>query len=154
MRAAALGIATLVLTGVAFATPVAVLRVDPGGRIYALDDGAHYRYSYQQSIYQVPVIEEHLRAGDTLQAVRVRSRDLRAVEYFRWDGQIRRDGDEFVQDAPPNHVTSLAIAVTREGAQRLQGNGFDLALRAEFGETVVRLTPMYVPRLLAIVGRR
>jgi hypothetical protein len=76
------------------------------------------------------------------------------VEYFRWDGQIRRDGDEFVQDAPPNHVTSLAIAVTREGAQRLQGNGFDLALRAEFGETVVRLTPTYVPRLLAIVGRR
>jgi hypothetical protein len=154
MRAVALGIAALVLTGVLLATPVAVLGVDPGGRIYELEDGAHYLYSYQQSIYQVPVIEEHVRVGDTLHVVRARSRDLRAVEYFRWDGQIRRDGDEFVQDAPPNHVTSLAIAVTREGAQRLQGKGFDLTLRAEFGETVVTLTPTYVPRLLALVGRR
>lgn len=154
ISAIALGIAIVVLTGVASATPVAVLRVDPGGRLYALDDGARYEYSYQQSIYQVPVIEEHVRAAGTLRIVRVRSRDLRAVEYFRWDGQIRRQGDEFVQDAPPNHVTSLLIAVTREGAQRLQGDGFDLVLGAELGETVVTLTPTYVPRLLAFIGRR
>jgi len=143
-----------VLTGVALATPVAVLRVDPGGRLYALADGARYEYSYEQSIYQVPVIEEDVRSGDTLRIVRVRSRDLRAVEYFRWDGQIRRQGDEFVQDAPPNHVTAVAIAVTREGAQRLRGAGFDLILRAELGETVVTLTPTYAPRLLALIGRR
>src|SRR4030088_1423911 len=126
MRAIALGIVIVALTGVALATPVAVLRVDPGGRFYALADGERYEYSYQQSIYQVPVIEEHGRDGDTLRIVRVRSRDLRAVEYFRWDGQIRREGDEFLQDAPPNHMTTFAIAVTREGAQRLRGDGFDL----------------------------
>ena len=142
------------LTGVALATPVAVLRVDPGGRLYALADGARYEYSYEQSIYQVPVIEEDVRSGDTLRIVRVRSPDLRAVEYFRWDGQIRREGDEFVQDASPNHVTAVAIAVTREGAQRLRGAGFDLILRAELGETVVTLTPTYAPRLLALIGRR
>jgi hypothetical protein len=154
MRAVALGIALLVSTGVALAAPVAVLRVDPGGRLYALDDGAHYEYSYQQSIYQVPVIEEHVRVGDTVRVVRVRSRDLRAVEYFRWDGEIRRDGDEFVQDAPPNHVAALTLRVTADGAQRLRGEGFDISLRAQFGELVVTVTPVHMPRLLAIVGHR
>ena len=154
MRAVALGVAFVVLTGVALTTPVAVLRVDPGGRLYALDDGARYEYSYQQSIYQVPVYEEHFRSGDALRIVRVRSTDLKAVEYFRWDGEIRREDDEFVQDAPANHVSSIAIAVTREGAQRLRGDGFDLVLRAEFGETVVTLTPTYVPRIVAMLGRR
>ena len=154
MRAVALAIAFVVLTGVALATPVAVLRVDPGGRLYVLDDGARYEYSYQQSIYQVPVFEEHFRSGDALRIVRVRSPDLRAVEYFRWDGEIRREDDEFVQDAPANHVSSIAIAVTREGAQRLRGDGFDLVLRDDFGETVVTLTPTYVPRIVAVLGRR
>jgi hypothetical protein len=154
MRALSLAIVILTLTGVAFAAPVAVLRLDPGGYVVPLADGERYEYSYQQSIYQVPVIEEHVRAGDTLRIVRVRSRDLRAVEYFRWDGRIRREGDEFVQDAPPDHVSTFAIAVTREGTQRLRGAGFDFVLRAEFGETVVTLTPMYVPRLLALIGRR
>ena len=154
MRAVALAIAFVVLTGVALAAPVAVLRLDPGGRLYALDDGARYEYSYQQSIYQVPVYEEHFRSGDALRIVRVRSTDLKAVEYFRWDGEIRREDDEFVQDAPANHVSSIAIAVTREGAQRLRGDGFDLVLRAEFGETVVTLTPTYVPRIVAVLSRR
>lgn len=153
MRAAALGIAGIVLTGVVLATPVAVLRVDPGGYHYALADGQRYEYSYQQSIYQVPVIEEHVRDGDTLRIVRVRSRDRRAVEYFRWDGAIRQVGDEFEQDAPPNHVDALAIRITTEGAQRLRGPGFDIALRAAFGEAVVTLTPTYEPRFLALLPR-
>ena len=153
MRAIALGIAVVVLTGVALAAPVAVLRVDPGGRLYALADGAPYEYSYQQSIYQVPVIEEHVRAGNTLRIVRVRSPDLRAVEYFRWDGQIRREGDEFVQEAPPNQVAALTIRITTEGAQRLRGAGFDISLRSQLGETVVTVTPTYVPRVLALIGQ-
>ena len=37
---------------------------------------------------------------------------------------------------------------------RLRGDGFDLVLRAEFGETVVTLTPTYVPRIVAVLGRR
>ncbi len=153
MRALALAIVIVTLTGVAFATPVAVLRVDPGGHVYLLADGERYEYSYQQSIYQVPVIEEHVRAGDTLQIVRVRSRDLRAVEYFRWDGRIRRDGDEFVQDAPPNHVGALTIRITHEGTQRLQGAHLDLSLRTQFDEIVVTVTPEHVPALFVLVGR-
>src|SRR5438034_548136 len=136
MRAIALGVVIVALTGVVLATPVAVLRVDPGGHLYALADGDRYEYSYQQSIYQVPVVEEHVREGDTLRIVRVRSRDLKAVEYFRWEGQIRREGDEFVQDAPPNRVGALTIRITTEGAQRLRGSGFDVSLRGEFGETI------------------
>jgi hypothetical protein len=151
MRAIALGVA-IVLTGVALATPVAVLRVDPGSHLYALADGERYEYSYQQSIYQVPVIEEHVREGDTLRIVRVRSRDLRAVEYFRWDGAIRREGGEFVQDAPPNHVAALTIRITTEGTQRLRGAGFDISLRSQFGDTVVFVTPAHVPRVLALIG--
>jgi hypothetical protein len=153
MRALALAVAIVVLTGVAVATPVAVLRVDPGGHVYPLADGERYEYSYQQSIYVVPVIEEHVREGDTLRIVRVRSRDLRAVEYFRWDGQIRREGDEFVQDAPRQGVSALSIRVTTEGTQRLRGAGFDILLRAEFGEAIVTVTPSSVPRLLALIGR-
>lgn len=152
MWAIALGIATVVLTGVALATPVAVLRIDPGDHLYPLGDGAQYEYSYQQSIYQVPVIEEHVRDGDALRIVRVRSRDRRAVEYFRWDGEIRYLGDEFVQDAPPNHVPALTIRITTEGTQRLRGAGFDIFLRDEFGETVVTVTTQYVPRLLTLLG--
>jgi len=154
VRAIALGIAIVVLTGVALATPVAVLRIDPGGQLYALGDGERYEYSYQQSVYQVPVIEEHVRDGDELRIVRVRSSDLRAVEYFRWDGRIRREGDEFVQDAPPNHVAALTIRITADGAQRLRGPGFDLSLRSRFGETVVTVTPAYAPRVLALLGHQ
>ncbi|HEV2011415.1 MAG TPA: hypothetical protein VGS17_10380 [Candidatus Limnocylindria bacterium] len=157
MRAIALGMGIVVLTGVALATPVAVLRVAAQTRdrtrIVPLADGEHYEYSYQQSIYQVQVVEEHVRNGDTLSIVRVRSRDLRAVEYFRWDGQIRREGDEFVQDAPPNSVPALMIRITTEGTQGLRGAAFDIVLREELGDTVVTVTPQYVPRLLALLGR-
>ena len=153
MRALPLAILILTVTGVAFATPVPVLRVDPGGHLYPLADGEHYEYSYQQSIYQVPVIEEHVRVGDTLQIVRARSRDLRAVEYFRWDGRIRSEGDEFVQDAPPNHVGALAIRITREGTQRLHGAHVDLALRSQFDEIVVTVTPEHAPALFVLIGR-
>jgi len=82
----------------------------------------------------------------------VRSRDLRAVEYFRWDGRIRYLGDEFVQDAPPNQVPALVIRVTAEGTQRLRGAGFDIQLRSQLGETVVTVTPISVPRVLALLG--
>ena len=154
MRATALGIAIVVLTGVALATPVGVVRLDPGGRLYPLADGERYEYSYQQSIYQVPVIEEQVREGSALRIARVRSRDRRAVEYFRWDGQIRFVGDEFVQDAPPNRVTTLAIRITTEGAQRLHGAGFDIPLRSTFGEAIVTVAPVYVPLALVLLGTR
>ena len=151
MRALALATVIVTLTGVALATPVAVLRVN--GYVYPLADGEHYEYSYQQSIYQVPVIEEHLRSGDSLQIVRVRSSDLRAVEYFRWDGRIRRDSDEFTQEAPPNRVAALVIRITHEGTQRLHGGHFDLSLRTQFDETVVTVRAEHVAALFALLGR-
>jgi hypothetical protein len=153
MRALSLAIMIVTLTGVAFATPVAVLRLDPGGYIVPLADGEPYEYSYQQSIYQVPVIEEHVRTGDTLGVVRVRSTDLRAVEYFRWDARIRRVGDELIQDAPPNHVAALTIRITHEGTQRLRGARFDIALRDRFGESLLTVAPEHVPALFALLRR-
>ena len=145
-------LALVALTGVALATPVAVLRIEPDGRLLPVGDGERYEYSYQQSIYQVPVYEEHVRDGNALRIARVRSRDLRAVEYFRWDGEIRREGAEFVQDAPPNGVNLLAIRITHEGTQRLRGTGFDLTLRDAYGESLVTIVPARVPRLLALLG--
>jgi hypothetical protein len=153
LRALSLAIVIVTLTGVAFATPVAVLRLDPGGYVVPLADGEHYEYSYHQSIYEVLVTEEHVRTGDELAIVRVRSSDLRAVEYFRWDGRIRRVGDELVEDAPPNHVAALTIRITHEGTQRLRGARFDIALRERFGESVVTVTPAHVPALFALLGR-
>jgi hypothetical protein len=153
MRALSLAIVVVTLTGVAFATPVAVLRLDPGGFVVPLADGGRYEYSYEQSIYQVPVVEEHVRVADTLGVVRVRSTDLRAVEYFRWDGRIRRAGDDFVQDAPPNHAAALIIRITALGTQRLRGAGFDVPLRDRWGENVVTVTPESVPALFALLRR-
>lgn len=153
MRALSLAIVIVTLTGVALATPVDVLRLDPGGYVVPLASGERYQYSYQQSIYQVPVIEEHIRTGDTLGIVRVRSTDLRAVEYFRWDGRIDRAGADFVQDAPPNQVGALTIRITHEGTQRLRGARFDVMLRERFGEDVVTVTPVHVPALFALIGR-
>lgn len=152
MRALPFAIVIVVLTGVAFATPVDVLRLDPGGYVVPLASGERYEYSYEQSIYQVPVIEEHIRTADTLGIERVRSTDLRAVEYFRWDGKIRRAGAELVQDAPPNHVGALTIRITHEGTQRLRGARFDIMLRERFGENVVTVTPVHVPALFALIG--
>lgn len=152
-RATAVAVAIVVLTGVALATPVAVLRIEPDGRLLPVGDGGRYEYSYQQSIYQVPVNEEHVRDGNALRIARVRSRDLRAVEYFRWDGEITRDGDDFVQNAPPNQVSALMIRITHEGTQHLRGAGFDLALRDAYGESLVTITPVHVPWILARLGR-
>ena len=152
MRASALAVMLLVLTGVAFAAPVSVLRIDPGGVLVPLPEDGRYDYSYQQSIYQVPVIEEHERLADGVRIVRVRSSDLRAVEYFRWDGPIRSDDGRYVQDAPPNRVAALVIRVTHEGTQHVRAGSTDISLRDRFGEVVVTVTPAYVARAALLVG--
>lgn len=140
-----------VMAGVAFATPVPVLRIDPGGLDLSLGDGGRYEYVYQQSIYQVPVIEEHEYAGDAIRIVRVRSIDRRAVEYFRWGDDIRREGDVYVQDAPPNRTPALAIRITREGAQHLRSGDRDIDLRDHFGERLVTVTGTKAARGLALL---
>lgn len=153
MRASALAVVLAMLTGVALAAPVAVLRIDPGGVVVPVGPDGRYDYSYQQSIYLVRVVEEHEDLGDALRIARVRSSDIRAVEYFRWDGEIRRDDGAYTQEAPPNRVPALVIRVTAEGAQRLRAGAADVALRDRFGETVVRVTPAQVALAIALLGR-
>ena len=140
-----------VMTGVALATPVAVLRIDRGGDDLPLGAGGRYEYVYRQSIYLVLVIEEHEFTGDAIRIVRVRSVDRRAVEYFRWGDDIRREGDEFVQDAPPNRTSALAIRITREGAQHLRFGDRDIDLRARFGEQLITVTGATTARALVLL---
>lgn len=143
-RALALAFLALFLTGVALATPVGVLRI--GDLDVPLGDGQRYTYGYRQSIYVVPVVEVHERDGERLRILEARSVDPRAVEYFRWDGAMQRDGDVFRQHAPPNAVPALIIRVTEDGHQELRGDGWTIDLRARFGESVVTVRPITIPR--------
>lgn len=150
-RALALACLALFLTGVALATPVGVLRISPGDVDVPVSDGGRYTYGYRQSIYVVPVVEVHQRDGERLRIVEARSIDPRAVEYFRWDGAMEQDGDGFRQHAPPNAVPALVIRVTTDGHQELRGEGWVVDLRARFGETVVTVRPMTIPRAVALL---
>ena len=97
MRAALVALAALaaVTAGAALAVPVPVLTVSDGTSEFVapLEDGEPMRFSYRQSIYEVPVFEELQREGDRIALQRVRSSDVRSLEYLRWDGAIKRDGD-------------------------------------------------------------
>lgn len=148
-RALALACLALFLTGVALATPVGVLRI--GDLDVPLGDQERYTYGYRQSIYVVPVVEIHQRDGERLRIVEARSVDPRAVEYFRWDGAMRQDGDVFRQHAPPNAVPALVIRITQDGQQELRGDGWTIDLRARFGESVVTVRPISIPRAVALL---
>jgi hypothetical protein len=130
----------VLMTGVAMATPVPVLAVDDGGRevLARLDDGEAVTYSYRQSIYDVPVHEEFTRSGDALDLLRVRSPDIRSIEYFRWDGEIAQDGDgNWVEAAPASEHPELVIRITTLGQQRISSARWTIDLRDRFGESVV-----------------
>lgn len=146
-----------ITTGAALAAPVGVLTASDGARelTVPLGDGERLRYSYLQSVYQAPVVEEQERRANRFWVLRVRSPDLRAVEYFRWDGPVRRDGDAYIQDAPPNEVSQLVIRVTAANAQRLEGAHWAIDLPGQFGdEALVRVRLGDVPRLLALLRDR
>lgn len=132
----------VLLTGVALATPVPVVTMGDGARelIARLDDGEALTYSYRQSIYDVPVYEDFVRAGDRIDLLRVRSPDIRSVEYFRWDGDIVQDAQgQWSQKAPPSEHQALAIRLTPLGQQRLTTPRWTVDLLGEFGEAVVTL---------------
>ena len=150
-RASALLGLALLLTGVALATPVGVLRISPGDVDLPLADGARYTYGYRQSIYVVPVTEIHERDGERLRIVEARSTDPRAVEYFRWDGALRHDGDLYRQAAPRTTVPALVIRITPDGHQELQGDGWSVDLRDRFGESIVTVRPVTIPRAVALL---
>jgi hypothetical protein len=126
----------------ALATPVPVLVLwgDGAEVVRRLDEGEPVTYTYRQSIYDVPVHEEYTRSGDAIDLRRVRSPDIRSVEYFRWEGDIVQDGQgNWVSAAPPVSYRELTIRVTTLGEQRLWNAGWSVVLRERFGETVVRV---------------
>src|SRR5258708_33105619 len=88
---AALALGVIVTTGAAAAAPVSVLRASDGAHecVVPLADGATFTYRYIQSMYEVPVVEDLSRDGDRIRVLRIRSSELRAVEYYRWDTPIR-----------------------------------------------------------------
>jgi len=157
VRASALVIlAAAIATGAALAAPVGVLEVTDGRatEIRALDDGDSISYSYIQSVYNVLVVEEHERDGGLLRMDRVRSSDIKAVEYFRWTTPIRQVGDEFVAEAPTYEVPEFTLRITAPNAQTLRSGSWSLDLPARFGETVVTVRPLWLPRAIAWLRSR
>ncbi len=149
--------ALLLLTGVALATPVPVLTVSDGSHefIGPLDDGEAMRYSYRQSIYDVAVWEEFERDGDRVELLRVRSKDIRSIEYFRWDEPIvQQDDGWWMSDAPPSDITELVIRIAPLGQQRIATARWSCDLLARFGETVVRVRADRRPVAQVLLGSR
>jgi len=154
-RLLALGVLIIVtVTGVALATPVGVLAMSGGGRevVARLIDGDPLVYTYRQSIYGVPVREEFVRGGDAISLQRVRSPDIRSVEYFRWDGDIVQDEEGlWMEPAPPNAHRELLIAVTRDGQQRVASTRWSVDLLASFGERAVSIRVEERPLALVLL---
>ena len=149
--------ALLLVTGVALATPVPVLTVSDGkaecgGR---LDDGEAMRYSYRQSIYDVAVWEEFKREGDRLALHRVRSEDIRSIEYFRWDGPIVQEPDGWwASAAPPGKPDELVIRIAPLGQQRITTARWTCDMLVRFGETVVTVRAERRPMALTLLAAR
>src|SRR5439155_3632075 len=91
----ALALGLLVTTGAVAVAPVSVIRATDGARecAAALGDGAMFHYRYIQSMYEKPVVEDLVARGRDIAVLRIHSTELRAVEYYRWDTPIRKEGD-------------------------------------------------------------
>jgi len=145
--------AALALLAAALASiPVPVLTATDGHTsvAVALPDGGRYTYSYVNSIYGAQVRERHVRRGDELSISRVDSSDIRAVEYFRWDGEPARAGDQWSQAAPANSNQRLTIRITPRYDQRLAGNGWEIRLSEAFGDGVVEVSAGSTPVATAL----
>lgn len=155
MRPALLALATLVfvVTGVAMATPVPVLSVSDGRREFLgyLREGEPLVHSYRHSIYEVTVSEQLVSDGEKLRLVRVTASDIRAIEYLRWESEIRREGDSYVADAPPSELEELVIRISPGAEQRLRSGGWSFLLAEHFGEGVVRVRAERVGALVALL---
>ena len=149
--------ALILVTGVALATPVPVLTLSDGTTEFVgpLDDGEAMRYSYRQSIYDAPVWEEFERDGDRIELLRVRSSDIRAIEYFRWDSAIAHEKDGWWSaEAPPSDGNELVIRIAPLGQQRIATARWSCDMLDRFGETVVRVRAERRPFVLTILGAR
>jgi len=148
--------ALIVVTGVALATPVPVLSASNGTAecLGPLDEGEAMRYSYRQSIYDVTVWEDFEREGGDLELRRVRSKDIRSIEYFRWDQPIVQDSDGWwVSDAPPSEPGTLVIRIAPLGQQRITTARWTCDLLARFGESVVNVRADHRPLVLTLLAR-
>lgn len=141
----------LQLTGAALAAPVAYLEIGDGAATCGgpLPDDDGFVYAYTQSIYGVRVLEELGSRGRGLSIRRVRSADIRAVEYFRWVGQIRQDEGTFVQEAPHNEVEQLVIRISPEYGQQIGTDRWSCDLPARFGDGIVTVRSTVRPAVLA-----
>jgi hypothetical protein len=150
------GALLLLLTGAALAAPVPVLAMGDGTHefVASLDEGEALTYSYRQSIYDVPVYEEFVRHGDVIDLLRVRSPDIRSIEYFRWDGDPVQEPDGlWYQDAPPSEHAELVIRIAPLGQQRMTTPRWSYELLPLFGETVVTVRVTRRPFALSVVER-
>ena len=154
--ALAVGALALIITGVALATPVPVLALGDGSHevVSPLDEGEALTYSYRQSIYDVLVYEEFVRHGDAIDLLRVRSPDIRSIEYFHWDGDPSKDADGlWAQDAPPSEHAELVVRIAPQGQQKLTSPRWSYALQPLFGETVVTIRVARRPFALTVVEK-
>jgi len=140
---------------VALAVPVPVLTVSDGKTEFVrpLDRAEPLQYSYRQSIYEVTVFEELAREGSDLRIERVRSSDIRSVEYFGWRGEPAQSDGLWTEDSPRSVAAEgeLVIRITPAGEQTLSTSRWRVVLKPEFGETVVRVRAQDRPWLLAFV---
>jgi len=140
--------------GAVLAAPVPVLSVSDGTSAFiaALEGDEPLTYSYRQSIYRVTVYEELARQGGGLRIERVRSPDIRSVEYFGWKGEPVQEPTGLWMEVSPRTVAAdreLVIRITPAGEQTFSSSRWTLALRPRFGETVVRVRAEDRPWLVA-----
>ena len=141
--------------GVALATPVSVLTVSDGTNEFVgtLTREERLEYSYRQSIYQVTVFEELARDGNGLRIQRVRSSDIRSVEYFGWGGEPAQADGLWTEESPRTVAVDpeLVIRITPAGEQAFSTSRWRIALRPRFGETVVRVRAEDRPWVVALL---
>jgi len=151
----ALGAAIVTAAGVALATPVSVLTVSDGVSEFVgtLTRDEALQYSYRQSIYQVTVFEELAREGNDLRIQRVRSSDIRSVEYFGWKGEPQQSDGLWTEESPRTVAgeAQLVIRITPAGEQALSTSRWRIVLKPRFGETVVRVHAEDRPWVVALL---
>jgi hypothetical protein len=121
--------------------------------VLAVDPASGFTYEYRQSVYDVPVHEHFRLEDDRLRLERVRSPHAAALEYFRWPGAVRSDGEWLSIDAPDVVQEELVIRVAAEGQQRLRTRaGYFVALDG-VGADVVHVRAATRPLVLWLPQR-
>ena len=152
---AAIALGVIVTTGAASAAPVDVLRASDGSSqcVAPLAEGGAFTYSYIQSMYEVPVVEDLVRDGGRIRVLRIRSSEMRAVEYYRWDGDSHRQADGlWEQEAPPNDHAALVIRIAPLGQQRISTAHWSIEMLPRFGDTVVTVRVEQRPRAVTLLA--